>query len=76
MPVRNINLAVTSILAEDSLLSKAVKIGDLGKAVQIANNALQAISQSSTLDRKAETKVKLLFFTVSGVETKPNYMWT
>ena len=58
MPVRNINLAVTSILTEDSLLSKAVKIGDLGKAVQIANNALQAISQSSTLDRKAETKVK------------------
>ena len=62
MPVRDINLAVTSILADDSLLSKAVQIGDLGKAVQIGNNALQAISQSSTLDRKTETKVKLLFF--------------
>ena len=58
-PFTNISSEKTSrlILANDSLLAEAIKIGDLSKATEIANTALQAISQDLTLDQRQKTKV-------------------
>ena len=63
VPPNNINSETTAslIFSEDSLLNKAIKIGDLSKAVQIANNVLQAISKDPGLDKREKTKVKTNF---------------
>jgi len=59
MPAKNINSesAKRLLFAEDSLLNTAIKIDDRSKAMQIANNVLQAISQDPSLDRGERTKV-------------------
>ena len=63
VPPNNINSETTAslIFAEDSLLNMAIKIGDLSKAVQTANNVLQAISKDPVLDKREKTKVKTNF---------------
>ena len=59
MPAKNINSesAKRLLFAEDSLLNTAIKVDDRNKAMQIANNVLQAISQDPSLDLGEKTKV-------------------
>ena len=52
------NATARLLLGENSPLNKAIDIGDLSKAAEIANTALQEISQDPTVDQSKKTKVK------------------
>lgn len=52
------NATARLLLGENSPLNKATDIGDLSKAAEIANTALQEISQDPKVDQSEKTKVK------------------
>ena len=47
------------LVGNESSLNEAIVMGDLGKAAEIANTALQAISQDPTVNENEKTKVKI-----------------
>ena len=59
LPAKNISSEKITrlILANDSRLNEAINLGDVNKAVGLANTVLQAILQDSTIDKSRKTEV-------------------